>query len=637
MIYENTQPGFSLQSVWNCHTTNLGGGAFAYKIVHGPTSSGYTLTFPVSIPAGAYVKRVWLTIKTNIPLSGAAYKLFDGHFIPPSNTIDLNRELFVPSMTEYKASFSFKANGIVYEDYDEHTSTLTVSEPTLHIEYITDETEDEGIEIVPDTSNTSDNDPSDGRFLLPKLLNANLDEVTSLVPDNVSLELNLQPLSTARVRLAAGQPEVKIRDFVELFAPSGSVGVYRVNELNTIRGGQGGQELYLEHALTTLSDSLAIGVQAMTGPVASVFATLLAAQDMPYWVLGDCDVPVDVEIVYEYTYDNLLKTIIKLYELLPDGYVLEFNTRVRPFVLHIRKVPEEEFCECRMSRNLDTAHIRFEDSELCTRLYPFGAGEGTDRIELTTLTGKQYVDASTVDTWGVVTKTFTEDDIYDAMTLQDVANRYLERHKDPRLSVELDALDLYAATGEPLDRFRMGYMCRMPMPQYNTTMYERVISKSYPDVYGSPHNVTVTLSNKIKTVADEIASLMREATHSKLLGGSVKSEEITSSHPGIYVESPYGQTFSIKEYGTLIAVRLTYKCVNASTAIPVSCRVSVDGHQVPQSEDKGGVVDILKYLDKDSNGIPLVGDHVIGLSPMSNTGVKHNVSTRLLIKTIERK
>jgi hypothetical protein len=253
------------------------------------------------------------------------------------------------------------------------------------------------------------------------------------------------------------------------------------------------------------------------------------------------------------------------------------------------------------------------------------------------LTGKQYVDASTVDTWGVVTKTFTEEDIYDAMTLQDVANRYLERHKDPRLSVELDALDLYAATGEPLDRFRMGYMCRMPMPQYNTTMYERVISKSYPDVYGSPHNVTVTLSNKIKTVADEIASLMREATHSKLLGGSVKSEEITSSHPGIYVESPYGQTFSVKEYGTLIAVRLTYKCVNASTAIPVSCRVSVDGHQVPQSEDKGGVVDILKYLDKDSNGIPLVGDHVIGLSPMSNTGVKHNVSTRLLIKTIERK
>lgn len=637
MIYTNTQPGFSLVSEWNCHTVQLGGGAFAYKIVRGPTSSGYQLVFPVSIPVGAYVKRVWFTMKTNIPVSGAAYKLFDGHFIPPSNTVDLNRELFVPSMTEYSANFSFKANGIVFDDYDEHSSTLTVSEPTLHIEYIMDETEDDGIEIAPDTSNTSDNDPSDGRFLLPKLLNANLDEVTSLVPDNVALELNLQPLSTARVRLPAGQPEVKIRDFVELFAPSGSVGVYRVTELKTIRGGNGGQDLYLEHALTTLSDSLAIGVQAMTGPVASVFATLLEAQDMPYWVLGDCDVPVDVEIIYEYTYDNLLKTIIKLYELLPEGYVLEFNTRVRPFVLHIRKVPEDAFCECRLSRNLATANIRMEDSELCTRLYPFGAGEGTDRIELTTLTGQQYVDAETVDTWGVVVKTFTEEDIYDAVTLQDVANRYLERHKDPLLSVELEALDLYAATGEPLDRIRMGYMCRMPMPQYKTTMYERVIAKSYVDVYGKPNNVTVTLANKIKTVSDEIASLMREATHSKLLGGSVKSEEITSSYPSVYVEDPYGQTFAVKEYGTLIAVRLTYTCRRSDTSEPVQCRVYVDGQQLPQSEDKNGVVDILKYLNKDANGIPLVGDHQIGLSPMSNTGVKHYVNTRLLLKTIERK
>lgn len=635
--YTNTQPGFSLTSEWNCHTVQLGGGAFAYKIVRGPTSSGYTLTFPVSIPDGAYVKRVWFTMQANVPLSGAAYKMFDGHFVPPSNMVDLNRDLFVPSMTEYSAAFSFKANGIVYEDYDEHVSTLTVSEPTLHIEYITDETEDDSIEIIPDTSNTSDNDPSDGRFLLPKLLNANLDEVTSLVPDNVSLELNLQPLSTARVRLPSGQAEVKIRDFIEFFAPSGSVGIYRVTEVQTIRGGNGGQELYLEHALTTLSDSLAIGVQAMTGPVASVFATLLAAQDMPYWVLGDCDVPVDVELIYEYTYDNLLKTIIKLYELLPDGYVLEFNTRVRPFVLHIRKVPEDVFCECRLSRNLASAKISFEDSDLCTRLYPFGAGEGTDRIDLTGLTGKQYVDAETTDAWGIVAKTFTEQDIYDALTLQDVANRYLERHKNPRLAVELDAIDLYAATGEPLDRFRMGYMCRMPLPQYKTTMYERVVSKMYPDVYGAPHNVTVTLSNKVKTVSDEIASLMREATHSKLLGGTVETEEITSSTSGIYVENPYGQTFEVKEYGNLIAVRLTYSCKKSGTAEEVQCRIYVDGNQIPQAEDKGGVVDILKYLDKDSNGIPLVGDHVIGLSPMSNTGVKHSVSTRLLIKTIERK
>lgn len=637
MIYTNTQAGFSLSSVWNCHTTNLGGGAFVYTIVRGPTSSGATVVFDVEIPEGAYVKRVWLTLEANVPLSGAKYKMADGHYIPPSNVVELNKDLFIPETTSYSVLFSYQANGIVYEDYDEHTSTYTVSNPTLNIEYYTDETEDDSIEVVADTSNTSDNDPSDGRFLLPRLLDANLVEVTSLRPDRTELELNLTPLSTATMHLPDGEPEISIRDFVELFAPTGSVGVYRVCEVDSRRGNPSAQTVYLEHALTTLADTLAIGVQAMTGPVASVVATLLEAQTTRYWVLGDCDVPIDYEIIYEYSEDNLLKALIGLYEVLPDQYILEFNTRVRPFVLHIRAAPDDAFCECRLSRNLVSARVIMEDSSLCTRVYPFGAGEGQDRIELTGLTGQQYMDADTIDTWGTVEKTFVNEDIYDALTLQEVATRYLDRHKDPALSVGLTALDLYAATGETLDRFRLGRMCRMPMPKYNTVMYERVVAKKYSNVYGNPDAVTVTLANKLKNVSDEIAALMREATNAKLLGGTINAEELTSNATGIYVESPFGWTFEVKEYGNLIAARLTYSCRVSGTAESVSCRVYVDGAQLPDALDKGGTVDILNYLEKDSNGIPTVGDHVIGLSPKSNQGVAHYVNARLLIKTVERK
>ena len=195
--YVNTQPNITLSSVWNCHTANLGGGAFAYKIVRGPTASSGVVTFPVSIPTGAYVKRVWITVGPNTPLSGAAYKMVDGHYIPPSNTVDLKTDLFVPSMTVFQAAFGFKANGIVYEDYAEHVSYWTVIEPTLHIEYYMDEGNIPDIDIVEDTSNTSDNDPSDGRFFMPRLLDANMDEKARLRPSGVSLELNIAPLSTA--------------------------------------------------------------------------------------------------------------------------------------------------------------------------------------------------------------------------------------------------------------------------------------------------------------------------------------------------------------------------------------------------------------------------------------------------------
>lgn len=634
--YQNTQPNITLSSNWSCTTVQVGGMGFVYKIVHGPTASTGSVSFPVSLPKGAYVKRVWITVGANTPLSGAKYKKVNGHYIPPSNSVDLPVDVFTPSTTLYVAGFEFKANGVVYQKSGEFTSYWTVIEPTLHIEYYTDESQIPDIEIVQDTSNTSDNDPSDGRFLLPRLLDGNMTEKARLHPSDVSIELNLNPLSTAHMRLPEGENEVLVRDMVELFVPSGSVGTYRVSEVNTVRGMNGNTDVYLEHAFCTLADSLAIGVQAMSGPVAQVLATLLDAQNEMNWVLGDCDVPVDYELVYDYSDDNLLRAITGIFELLPEGYIPVFNTRVYPFVLHIRKVDEEAFCEGRLSRNMASVRQHIDTSDLCTRLYPYGAGEGTDRIELTGLTGQEYMDADTIDTWGIVAKTFVNEDIYDAITLQGVAEKYLEKHKNPRHSITIDGFDLYAATGEELDRFRMGSMCRIPLPAYGITMYDRVIAKSYPNVYNQPEKVTVTLANKIRNIGDEIAALFRDVTQSKLLGGNIKAEEKTSSTGGVYIEDPYGMFFDVKEYGNLIAVRLYYTCINTETSEKVSCRVYVDGTLLPQDEDKGGVVDVLRYLKKDTNGIPVTGQHEIGLSPYGTPGVEHVVQTRLVIKTVDK-
>lgn len=635
--YVNTQPDVTLSSSWTCTTVQVGGMGFVFRIVNGPTASSATVSFPVTIPEGAYVQRVWLTVDPDYPLSGAAYRMVNGHYIPPSNSVDLNKDVFVPALTVYNAQFGFKANGVVYELSGEFTSYWNIKNPTLHIEYYMDESDIPDVEIIQDTSNTSDKDPSDGRFFLPRLLDANMDEKARLRPTSLSLDLALTPLSTAQMRLPDGEPAVMVRDMVELFAPSGSVGMYRVSELDTVRGVGGGTDLYLQHALVTLSDSLATGVQAMSGPVAQVVATLLEAQNEMHWVLGDCDVPIDYEIVYSYTEDNLLKALLGLIELLPDAYTLEFNTRIHPFVMHIRAISDEVFCEARLSRNMASVRQRIDASELCTRVTPFGAGEGTDRIGLTGLTGQEYMDADTIDTWGIVARTFVSEEIFDSISLQEVATRYLDKHKNPTHSIEIDGVDLYAATGEEIDRFKMGRICRVCLPEHSLVMYDRVIAKHYPDVYGQPNKVTVTLANKVRTVGDEIANLFREVSRSKLLGGKIEAEEITSSTAGIYVEDPYGQTFQIKEYGNVLSVRLTYTCAESGTANPVSCRIYVDGAQIPAEEDKGGTVDIMRYLTKDENGIPTVGTHEIGLSPYSSTGVEHYVSTRLVIKTIEKK
>lgn len=633
--YVKTMPTVVMQSTWRCASKEVNG-AVTWYISEGPYADGNTVVFPVSIPRGAKVNRAWVTIEPYSIPTGTKYRMLNGYHIPASNEVELVDDTITPDTTMFEANFSFKPNGAVYQDTNEHYSYWRVT-PTLHVEYFTDNEPDPGIERVEDTSGTSDNDPSDGRFLLPRLLDGNRAEKARLHPSNVSIELNLTPLSTAHMRLPEGENEVMVRDMIELFVPSGSVGTYRVSEVSTVRGYGGGVDVYLEHALCTLADSLASGVQAMTGSVDQVIATLLEAQNVKNWVLGDCDVPVDYEMIYEYTDDNLLKAVMGVINLLPQEYVLETNTRVYPFVMHIRLADDEAFCEARLSRNMASVKQHIDSRDLCTRVVPYGAGEGTDRIGLTSLTGQAYMDADTVDTWGIVEKTFVNEDIHDAVTLQGVAEKYLELYKNPTHSIEIDGFDLYAATGEELDRFRLGRKCQIPLPSYGVTLTDRVICKSYSDVYNKPDKVTVTLANKMRTIGDEIASLFRDVTQSKLLGGSIKTEEKTSSTGEIYIDDPYGATFEVKEYGNLIAVRLHYTCTIAGTAEKVNCRIYVDGKQIPQNEDKGNVVELLKYLKKDENGIPTVGEHTYGLSPISLPDEEHYVQTRLVIKTIERK
>lgn len=640
--YTNTQPDVVLQSTWRCSPTTTSSGSVVYKITSQPTEASVTIVFPISVPAGSQVVRAWFTVEKppQSPLSGARYRRINGVDIPSDNTVEIPVDDVAGA--QYEAVLTFKANGSVFQDTNQHTGAWRVVEPTIHVEYTDGETtepEDPSIPSSPPEENTetSDNDPSDGRFLLPRLLDENMAEKARLRPSNLSLELNLVPLSTAQMRLPEGEADVMVRDLMELFAPSGSVGIYRVSEVSTVRGVGGGSVVHLEHAFSTLSDSLAIGVQGMTGTVAQVVATLLEAQNKPYWVLGDCDVPEDYEMIYEYTDDNLLKAIMGVVNLLPEGYLPEFNTRVFPFVLHIRKTEDTAFCEARLSRNMASVRQHIDSRELCNRVIPYGAGEGTDRIELTGLIGQDYLDADTIDTWGVVARTFVNEDIYDAITLKEVAQRYLDKHKNPTHSIEIDGFDLYAATGEELDRFRMGRMCRVPMPGYGTFLNDRVISKAYPDVYNKPDKVTVTLANKMRNVGDEIASLFRDVTQSKLLGGSIKTEEKTLSAGEIYVDDPFAMYFDVKEYGNLIAVRLYYTCRNVDTSEMVSCRITMDGTQLPAEEDKGGVVDLLQYMKKDTNGVPMLGQHVIGLSPKASMDDEHFVQARLVIKTVERK
>jgi phage minor structural protein len=628
MIYTYTLPNISLTDTWQCNFL-VNAGRLQWYISDPPDGVSSTVTFPVELPADCIVRRAWLSMGINSPNSGAAYKRVNDIIIPSDGIVPL--EGISSVTTSFAATFEFKANGKVYEDPYPHSGNLVISSPTINVEY-GDDAEENPVP-TPEESGQSTSRAGAGRQF-PRLLSQTMREI-GRIDCETDLTLNLTGLSEATMTIPWGQPEVRVRDFVETFSPHGSVGVFRVTETETAPGVS--QTVYLQHGLITLGDDLALNVQAMSAPVRTVFATLLGGQTVEYWTMGDCDVPDDIELIYEHSYDTILAELTRLMGMLPDEYVMVTDQTVFPWVLHVRKLTDEPHCECRLNRNANKVRISVDTTGLCTRVYPFGAGEGTDRISLTTLTGQQFMDSDKVNIWGKVSKTFTEEDIYDSLTLQDVAQRYLDRHDEPTVSIRTDAVDLSAMTGEDVDALTLGRICLFPMPVYGTTVRERIISIQYPEVYGNGELARLTLANRVRTVSDEIAELMREATNSKLLGGTVSSETDEASYGSVTPAKPFAQYIDIKDYGNVLSVKVQYSAKVNNTGASVNCTIRVDDTDVPADAIKGQTVDILRYLTADENGVPTVGEHTISYFPITLTSNVCTVSATATIKTIGKR
>lgn len=628
MIYTHTLDSFNLSSTWTCISYQTSTSNWLWKIDKKPSQDTKIVVFPVSLPADAVIRRAWVSMTLGSPLSGAAYKRLNDIDIPSSGEVDV--EGITAESTEFEARFTFKANGAVFKDTNTHSATLGIGSPTLNIEY-SSEIESAPLPDEDDPGNIT-RDPEAG-MQLPRLLDSNLGEVAR-ISAKVSLDLQIDPLSSATMEIPWGMHAVKVRDFIELFDPDGSAGIFRVSKTEETVGQY--TRVWLKHVFATLDDDLVVGVQAMEGTFREVVSSILSAQTVPRWTLGDVELPDEYTILYSASYDTLRTAITGIFEKIPHGYMFVFDTLQYPWVMHLRAMPDDDLCEGRMNRNLESVKITWDDRNLCTRVYPFGAGEGDDRINLSTLTGSLYMDADTRDVWGNISRTFTEEDIFDSIALQDVAKLYLDRNKDPLVSITLNAMALYQMTGETLDRFYPGRLCRLALPDYGVVMNERVISISYNDVYGSPETATVTLANHVRDSFDSLANLIREASGAKLIGGTVETEEIKSSSSGVTSNDPKVKYFDITEYGNLLAAKVRYTAIETGGG-SVRCRVTVDGNSVSGAEDMPQPIDILRYLKTDDNGIPTVGEHFVRITPIaSSSSVTHWVNCTIILKTIEK-
>ena len=466
----------------------------------------------------------------------------------------------------------------------------------------------------------------------PRLLDSSLGEVARLHPISLSIHQCLAPLSWAEMKLPPADPEVNVRQLIEIFGPDDTLGVYRVTAVDTDYA-TGVRTLSLDHGFATLSDDIAPGGEEVffTGSVRGVLEHLLTHQTgQPRWSLGNCDAPEDYQIVYQYGYENLMTAILSVSGSLPEGYAWRFEMS-GAWVMHLEKLSSEEICEARLTRDLRSAQVNIDTADLCTRVFPFGAVVEDVRVDLTSRLGAAYVDADTTGTWGVVARSFTEPKIDNAPLLEQIARQYLEKRKDPVVSVRLSALALSEATGEPLDRFRPGALCRLPLPEAGIALAERVVEVEYPDLISRPREAILTLANRRKSAEDELTALMRENTF-QILAGSGGYMTTTMAYSGAgCTNSPSEESLYItEEFVVIDSVVLT---ITLPYRIP-TVWVRVDGTLLPGSiQSSSGItrsLDITPYLTRDAGNAIAIGKHSFSIAPARDSDVSYEATVRIV-------
>ncbi len=435
---------------------------------------------------------------------------------------------------------------------------------------------------------------------LPQLLSkSTLKPSTLLHPLSLSVQRELIPCSSARMVLPEGET-IAIKDFVRLYTVNGDEGIFRVTAVAPAI--PGGTDAVLSHGLCVLYDARMTGAGTLEGSLGDVIRQLLSHQVVsingtPLLAAGSFASGATIRVEY-----NNSRVLDLLEEACEKAYTekLTIDQSSIPWVVGSVALSNSPTAEGRFSRNLQSVKINMDDDDQCTRLIVEHTDWETDEKTYTTH------DADTIGQYGIIEDVWSVP--YGATQAEEsayIAELFRQR-KDPSTSVQIDAVDLFAVTGESLDRLDTGDLMRCCMPDYDTTINNRLMTVHFPDVYGDPHAARASLRNRHRRLSDMLRTVRRDVDHETVInnrryGGTSSRIDRTN----IRLEATYEEVEQLdnttKETFNRVFIDLDAKKaaieLNASSIVKVGEDVSaaqaqliVQAGQISSKVSKDGVV-----------------------------------------------
>lgn len=329
---------------------------------------------------------------------------------------------------------------------------------------------------------------------------------------NISYTKNTTALWTGQFSLPYSDPKVRYCqafNLVELWDEDAGgknryVGMFRIMpRTETTLGVDANIVFELEHVLSTLLDDVMIGYHEVgnLGVYTNMsIGYILNNQSEMRWVLKECD--YNHQFLYGWQNENLLSALFSIVQPFEEvDYYWDFDTSAFPWGLSLKKTDKTPKVDIRYRKNLNGLTRIVDPTNLTTRLYCYGYGDGDNVLSIAEVNdGIPYIDSPNIDTYGVVTQTWTDERFTIAESLLTVGRAILKRLEEPAVSYELDIQTVYTA-----GNLNLGDTVRVVSVGLDELMTVTTITKD--DVSGAPQSGKIELGKGTIDISSSIAEL----------------------------------------------------------------------------------------------------------------------------------
>ena len=263
-------------------------------------------------------------------------------------------------------------------------------------------------------------------------------------PITVNITENIIPLSTAMMTLPRGD-ELPSRSYVELFTPYGSAGMFRVRAPHNSYG-LNYSTAEMEHMIAEVGDYCVHAEYSEMMDARTAVSTVFSHYQGKHWKLGNISA-LSGTVALEAKYDSVLNAILGILDQKPEC-MMTFDFSTSPWTLNIVSKGTSVVAEGRLGRNVTTATVTYDDSELSTRVWYQLFTEDEEGNKTSAWYSR---DADTIGKYGVIESRINTGSDMNPAEIEATVNAYIRDHKHPKTSVEIEERELFQITGERMD------------------------------------------------------------------------------------------------------------------------------------------------------------------------------------------